>query len=243
MKRDSHPLSKFVGDSLSEVAMAVFTDWLEREPLVADLTVANRNRCLLALVDAGEPITRLYSAQRGLKQIWVAAHQAGLIDHPGPGRMFHRTFDPRPNAPWTADEYARMLQAVHSYPYRTPYLNNGIKRAAFWECFVRLTQETRLFRVFVQGITWNQFDPQARRCDLTGHPLVGLAFKLSRPTVDAIEAIRYPERETVLPFHSSHLNVFNATFCKLLNHAGVEHRPGYQPRGKARKPMRRRAVQ
>lgn len=238
MKRPTHTLKAHIADSFGDAAFTVFSAWLQREALATDLTAANRNRCLLAMVDAGETKERVYTAQRGIKKLWKAAHAAGEIDTPAPERMFCDTFDTRPAAPWTADEMARLVEGARTFPFRTPYFDNGLLRTGFWESFVRITQETRLQRPMSQSIRWESIDLEAARLDLTGNQDIGMAFRLSRGTVEALESIRFPKRELVLQF-DSYKNVFNTCLFRLLAHAQVNYRPAQMPRGNARKPMRK----
>lgn len=238
MNETAQPLTDFVTDTLSRYGLQHFRQWLGKEPQTTDLTPGTRNRTLLAMVDGGAELTDVYEAQRGIRKLWVSALEAGATDTPLPNRWFHVAFDTRPNAPWTPDEFERLVKAAWSMKYGTPYTMNGIHRFSYWESLVRMMQQTRLQRTVIQEIRWENVDLENGVCDLTGHQDVGLTFKLSADTVKILKGLQFPQRETILPYHS-YRNVFNTAFHRLLAKAGVDYRPGKQPRGKDRRPMRK----
>lgn len=235
---NTQPLADFITDTLSRYGLEHFRQWIGREPLTDDLTPAIRNQAMLAMVDGGSPLRDVYEAQRGIRKLWDAALDAGAIETLRPNRLFHVAFDTRPIAPWSSDEFGRLIKATRGMKYGTPYTMHGIHRFSYWECFVRITQQTRLQRAVIQEIRWDNIDLENGICDLTGHRDVGLSFELSPETVEVLKRLQYPQRETVLPYHSAR-NVFNTAFHRLLVKAKVDYRPGKQPRGSDRRPMRK----
>lgn len=234
MSGDSQLLQRFTKCPLSDLTLLTMEIWLGRAPVVSDITIENRNRYLLDMVDNEAPFARIKRCQCGFRRLWRSAFFQRATDIPPQDRMFHDTFVVKPGKPWTDAQFARLIDARKIERNASTYLENGVHRGYFWEAFLRLTQETRLHRTMVQSIRWDHLNVETRTIDMTGDPEIGMRFPISEAAIMAIEEIRFPVRETILEYPGQQ-SAINAAYLRLLNAANVDYRPGEQHKQTRRK--------
>lgn len=202
-------------------------------------TQANRNRFLLAHLDLGTPPRDIREIDRRILLLWNQAFESGEARTAAPTRMFRHTFLTQSRKPWSDEDFAKLVDPVrHQHPTRkvSLYLKSGISRVGYWIAFFRLTQELRLHRSVVRSIRFDQIDATKRDCDLTDHPFVGFSMPITVPTIRAIEAIRYPLRETILDQDVKRC-VENYQYQQALKRIGVSHRPGGVSKARPTQPI------
>lgn len=184
------------------VSASRLSDWLRRDSTIPDLTEANVSRFLLWLEGLGRKPRYLKKVKGDLLAIWRYAVEVGLLPD-DPKRVRKITCNREVPRAWNLLELAALIEAARKLEgcYR-----NGIPRALFWECLIRLGYESGFRKADLLEIRFDEIqasDHGAIVCHMQSKTGVGQLAAIGPDTVAAIEAIRKPRRDIVLdwPYH------------------------------------------
>lgn len=167
---------------------SMLTRYLGRESLVTDLVPDQINGFLRSIEQHRSPSTM--ASRRGhLLSLLSAAADHGLTKGVAP-RLIRRY---RKNAPspesWTPDEVDRLVAAARTIKGE----HKGIKRALWWEAYIRTAYETGLRPVDLQRLSFTDFDVYGVLSLVQHKTSILVVRRVSDCTLDLLSKIdRYP---------------------------------------------------
>lgn len=163
---------------------AMLARFLRRESLVSDLNPGTINGFLRSIEQGRSPSTM--ASRRGhVLALISAAADHGLIAPIAP-RLIRRY---RKNAPspesWTPDEVDRLLAAARTIKGE----HKGVKRALWWEAYIRTAYETGLRPVDLHRLTLQHFDAYGVVGLSQNKTSVAIVRRVSTDTIEVLSQI------------------------------------------------------
>lgn len=204
---------------LYAATFSTFGRTIGREPLLDDLTDETVSLYLCRRRDNGISPYSIEGDRNRLLAIWrFACRRRGpdgtpyLADWPN---VEAEKLPRRIPKAWTMDELRRMLDAckVLNQSGHTHGLEGGIKASLWWTALIRVLWVTGERIGAVRSLRWSDVDLDAGWVVMRAETRKGgredKIARLDQPAIDALRAIRWPERAEVFPMPLSENRIGN----------------------------------
>lgn len=206
-----------------------FADWMDSQPgrkgvppTLDDLKEETLSRFVRDREEEGYALGYIKRLRADLITIWNdAALEFDTVPEPNTRRIRAVKVPDRPPVAWTFEQVRQLLKACGEQ--KGFYSGSGIPKAAYWRAFVLLAWDTGIRVSDVNAIRFDQYREGSIAITQVKTGRVHWA-KLTPTTIAAIEAIRQPERELILPWDHTPQTRINH-FAKLTKAAGLVGTP------------------
>jgi integrase len=209
-------------------AIARFSKFLGRPALLDDLTDETVGRWLRSMRDEGLAVPTINGYLAKVKAFWNWCAKKRYVDKfptlqdmPTPRRI--------PRA-WTIAQMRQLLAACDKMKGAVA----GARASLWWRAFVTVCFDTGERSGALLALRWEHFDADRGQLESPAEIRKGgkkaMLYRLRPEAVEALEAIRLPEREVIFAWDRS-LATFYTGYRRLLKHAKLpweSHRSGPQ---------------
>ncbi len=187
-----------------------------RRPVVGDLVDETVGALLEGMAEGGAAVETRESARQCFAAMAKFFAERGAL----PERLSVPTlgkYEEKPAPAWTDEEFSRLLGVCGDMSH----MHNGIVRGLYWRSLLGACHDTGQPMARVLSGRFDRFD--SGRCEITlptGFARKVAAHAVRPATAGAIEAIRYPARESIWAWPKS-ASLFSADLNALLEDAGL----------------------
>lgn len=210
-------------------AINSFAKFLNREPLLCDLTELNINEWLLALKEQGLAADTRKSRRRNIRTLASDAARCGLIKPVNPDMLVRIKSLPTLPDGLSREEARRIVVSVMNanktkdIRWLSHRYSTGLSRRQFWLPYLLACWDTAA-PADLRHLRWRDIEPDGFVSTIrhkTGKPL---QWQLSDATMRAIREISEPARDLVFPLWGG-INVFRVDARHIITKiAGLKHR-------------------